>query len=136
MIRFSARGQVDYRKVMRAMKRAEVRGITHAAAALRLRAARSIKVSPRSRPSAPGSPPRTRRGLLPKSILYALLEEGGTPVAVVGPSFNLVGLSGKAHEFGGAFRGADYPARPYMKPALSVIANRLPAFFVDSVKES
>ena len=136
MIRFIARGRVDYRKVMRAVKRAEIRGISHAAAAIRLYAARSIRRSPRNRPSRPGTPPRTRRGLLSKSILYALLEESGTPTAIVGPSFNLVGLSGKAHEFGGAFRGNDYPARPYMRPALSVIASRLPSFFVDSVNET
>jgi hypothetical protein len=134
VIRFAARGTVDYKRVAAAMKRAEIRSLSHAAAALRLHAAQSIRSG--ARPSAPGSPPHTRKGLLRKSILHALVEENGTPVALVGPSFNLVGLSGKAHELGGAYRGQDYPARPYMKPALSVIANRLPSFFSDSVKES
>ena len=136
MIRFAARGHVDYKRAMRAVKRAEIRSLTHAAAAIRLYAAKSIRQSPRNRPSAPGTPPHTRRGLLPRSILYALLEERGSPVAIVGPSFNLVGLAGKAHEFGDVFRGNDYPARPYMGPALSVIANRLPSFFAGSVKEN
>lgn len=119
---------------MASVKRAEIRSLSHAAAAVRLRAARSIKQSPRRHPSLPGTPPHTRRGLLPKSILYALLEERGIPVAIVGPSFNLIGLSGKAHEFGDHFRGSDYPERPYMGRALSVIANQLPVFFAGSVK--
>ncbi len=134
MIRLSARGSIDYRRTMAAVKRAEIRSLSHAAAAIRLYAARSIRKSPRRQPSAPGAPPHTRRGLLPRSILYALLEERSVPVALVGPAFNLVNLAGKAHEFGGLFRGRDYPARPYMRPALSMISNRLPDFFANSVK--
>lgn len=121
---------------MAAVRRAEIRSLSHAAAATRLYAARSIRKSPRSRPSAPGSPPHTRKGLLPRSILYALLEDRGTPFAIVGPSFDLVGLSGKAHEFGTRFKGVDYPARPFMGPAISVIGNRLPNFFAGSIRST
>lgn len=127
MFRFHARGWVDYRRVMEAAKQAERRGIARAAAALRLTAVRGIRKS--QAPSAPGRPPNTRKGRLRKAILYALLEERGMPAAVVGPSFYLFGLAGKAHEFGIRFRDEDYPARPFMGPALDVIANRLPTFF-------
>ena len=135
MIRFAGGGSVDYRKVMKAIRRAEIRSLSHAAGAIRRHAARSIRQSPRSQPSAPGTPPRTRKGRLRKSILYALLDESGVPAAIVGPSFDLVGLSGKAHEFGGHFRGGDYPKRPFMGPALDVISNRLPSFFAGSIRE-
>gem|GEM_PF-455941 len=134
MIRFAGGGSVDYRKVAAAVKRAEIRSLSHAAAAIRIQAVRSIRQSPRSQPSAPGAPPHTRKGRLRRAILYALLEESGTLFAIVGPSFDLVGLSGKAHEFGGRFRGGDYPARPYMGPALDVIANRLPSFFAGGLQ--
>jgi len=136
MIRFAGGGSVDYRKAMQAIRRAEIRSLSHAAAAIRLQAVRSIRQSPRNQPSAPGTPPHTRKGQLRRAILYALLEENGMPFAIVGPSFDLVGLSGKAHEFGGPYRGGNYPARPYMSPALDVIANRLPAFFAGSIQES
>ena len=136
MIRFTARGHIGYKKAMAAIKRAEIRSLIHAAAAIRLYAARSIRQSPRDNPSAPGAPPHTRRGLLRKSILYALLEERGTPVAIVGPSFDLAGLSGAAHEFGRHFRGVDHTPRPFMGPALDVIANRLPEFFGNSIQET
>ena len=135
MIRLGARGCLDYRKAMTVVKRAEIKSLSHAAAAIRLQAVRSIRQSPRSRPAAPGSPPHTRKGLLRRSILYALIEENVAPAAIVGPSFDLAGLSGKAHEFGGQFRGVDFPVRPFMGPALDVIANRLPSFFAGSVKE-
>ena len=136
MIRFAGGGSVDYRRVMQAVRRAEIRSLTHAAAAIRLHAVRSIRQSPRSQPSAPGTPPHTRKGQLRRAILYALLEENGFPVAIVGPSFDLAGLSGKAHEFGIHFRGVDFPARPFMGPALDVVSNRLPAFFRGSIKET
>ena len=135
MLRFAGGGCVDYRKTMQAIRRAEIRSLSHAAAAIRLHAVRGIRQSPRSQPSAPGTPPRTRKGRLRKAILYALLEEYGMPFAIAGPSFDLVGLSGKAHEFGVPFRGVDFPARPFMGPALDAISNRLPSFFSNSIKE-
>ena len=136
MLRFSARCLVDYKKVAKSIKRAEIKSLSHAAAAIRVYAAKSIRQSPRRRPSAPGSPPHTRKGALRRSILYALLEENGTQTAIVGPSFDLIGLTGKTHEFGGRYKGAEYPARPFMGPALSVIANRLPEFFKGSVQDN
>ena len=39
-------------------------------------------------------------------------------VAVIGPRASVVGDVGKGHEFGGEFRGEDYPERPFMGPAL------------------
>ena len=136
MIRLTGGGSLDYRRMAAAIRRAEIRSLAHAAAAIRVQAVRGIKQTPRNQPSAPGAPPHTRKGQLRRAILYALLEENGFPAAIVGPSFDLVGLSGKAHEFGGHFKGADYPKRPFMAPALKVIETRLPAFFDGSLRET
>jgi phage gpG-like protein len=65
-------------------------------------------------PSAPGQPPHTRRGQLKRAIRYAADKDG----AVIGPLASMVGEAGAAHEFGGGFRGQDYPSRPFMAPAL------------------
>lgn len=127
MLRLTSRAWVDYRRVAAATKRGERRALTRAAAAIRLTAARSIRQSRNA--SVPGSPPHTRQGRLRRAILYALLEEDGFQAAFIGPSVDLFGTAGKAHEFGGYFRGELYPERPFMQPALSLIGNRLPAFF-------
>ncbi len=127
MLRFAARAWVDRRRGQDALRRCRRRGLLRAAAAIRLTAARSIRQS--ARPSEPGRPPHTRRGLLRRSILYALKEERGLTAALIGTSSDILGPAGRAHEFGGRFRREVYPKRPFMKPALNVIANRLPEFF-------
>jgi hypothetical protein len=109
------------------MHRAKRRGRIRAAAAIRLQAARSIIQS--ASPSAPGRPPHTRKGLLRRSILFALQEEHGLLAAIIGTSHDILGPAGRAHELGGRFRKEDYPKRPFMEPALSVVSNRLPDFF-------
>ena len=135
MIRFRAHAWLDYRRLQTALARAEKRGVARVAAAIRLTAVRSIRASRVA--SAPGRPPHTRYGRLRRAILYALLEEDGYPGAIIGPSFDLFGLAGKAHEFGGKFRKEYYPKRPFMRPALqSVIANQLPDIFRNSVGKS
>jgi len=79
-------------------------------------------------PSAPGSPPHThsrtrvtkkgktieRGNRLRKAILYKADKQG----AVIGPSSRIFGKAGKAHEFGGEFRGESFDKRPFMSPAL------------------
>lgn len=72
-------------------------------------------------PSAPGTPPHTRRKQLPNAIVYDAAKGN----AVIGPRFSRVGLSGEAHEFGGSYRGDQYPERSYMGPALT---RDMPAF--------
>jgi hypothetical protein len=65
--------------------------------------------------SAPGTPPHTRkRRRLPRSIRYFANSEG----AVIGPVASKADQSAVPHEFGGEYKGADYPERPFMWPAL------------------
>ena len=127
MLRFTARAWVERKRFTDALRRANRRGLIRAAAAIRLQAARSIIQS--ASPSRPGRPPHTRKGLLRRSILYALKEEGGLLAAVIGTSYDILGPAGRAHEFGGRFRKEIFPKRPFMQPALSVIANRMPEMF-------
>jgi hypothetical protein len=102
--------------VIAAALRASRDAVRHGAAKVRQIARASI--SPASGPSAPGHPPHTRRGQLPRSILFAADMTGEEAVAFVGPSAALMGPAARAHEFGGQFRGEHYPARPFMGPAL------------------
>jgi hypothetical protein len=67
-------------------------------------------------PSKPGTPPNTHTGQLPKSIAFAASDRAGT--FVVGPKRSDIAEIGHVHEFGGKFRGRNYPARPFMRPAL------------------
>ena len=80
----------------------------------------------------PGTPPNTRRGQLKRSIVYAMDKQRG--VALIGPDFDIVGVAGKAHEFGGRFRRERYPKRPFMGPALEKVKDRLPSLWANSVR--
>lgn len=92
----------------------------HALAGIRKDARESIHKS--THPSRPGTPPHTRRGLLSSAgtILYAL--GGATPEAAVigfvGAVASKVGTSAGAQEHGGRYKGQNYPARPFMEPAM------------------
>lgn len=85
--------------------------------------ARSL-VRRRKRASQPGQAPSTQTGLLKKSILFEVTQR--PQMAMIGPSFELIADVGGAHEFGGSFRGGDYPARPFMGPALDQVKKKLP----------
>jgi phage gpG-like protein len=112
--------------VAKQLQKASVRLVGHAAASLRKRAIESIK--PAEGASPPGQPPHTRPGKvsrktgkarpgqLQRAIVYAHDKRANT--AVIGPRASVVGESAAAHEFGGEFRGEDYPERPFMTPAL------------------
>jgi len=130
MIGATVKTTLNFAVVERKAADGSIKALGHAAAAIRLTARRSIKRSPTY--SDPGVPPHTRRGLLREAILYAV--EKDAQVAVIGPAYDFVGVSGSAHEFGGRFRGDDYPARPFMGPALEAIRPRLPGFWAASVR--
>lgn len=83
-------------------------------------------------PSRPGSPPRTRNGQLRRSILYAVSRMARS--VVIGPRGSVVGMSGKAHEFGGRYRRETFPERPFMGPALRKTEPILPAMWADSFR--
>jgi hypothetical protein len=120
----------DKAKVANRAKAGSIKSLGHAAAALRLIARRSIRRSPG--PSSPGSPPHTRAGQLKRAIVYAV--DAGKTMAVIGPEAALMGKASMAHEFGGRFRGARYPKRAFMGPALEKLKPRLPYMWQKSVR--
>lgn len=85
--------------VRKAVRRAAFKNLGHAGAGLRLAAQRLIKK--RKASSDPGTPPHTRQGALPRSILYAV---EGDHTVVIGPSVNLISDVARAHEHGGLQR--------------------------------
>jgi phage gpG-like protein len=131
-----------FRRVLEATKRAVFKSLGHAAAAIRKTAIESIE--PEEGPSEPGTPPHThtsgftkkgkpRRGQLPQSIVF--VEDKAAEEAIVGPRASVVGEAGAAHEFGGEFRGDDYPERPFMWPALEENIDRFAEGFQGSIGE-
>ena len=103
--------------------------LRRAGAYVRRIAQRKVATSPK--PSQPGSPPHSRKGLLKRSILFG--SDGDSSV-LVGPGFNLVGPSMSAHEFGGKYRRERYPKRPLMGPSLKESAPHLAKMWKDAVK--
>ena len=103
--------------------------LRRAGAYVRRVAQRKVATSPK--PSQPGSPPHSRKGLLKRSILFGSDGDGSV---LVGPGFNLVGPSMSAHEFGGKYRRERYPKRPLMGPSLKESAPHLAKMWKDAVK--
>ena len=130
MIGMNVRTRADFKKVVRRQRRANITSLAHAGASIRLTARRSILR--RKGPSAPGTPPHTRRGQLRTAILYAV--ESRRQSVVIGPHYRKVGTTGMAHEFGGMYRGDRYPRRPFMGPALERTAPRLPRHWAGSIR--
>jgi phage gpG-like protein len=131
-------------RVAKAARRAVYRAVEKTAFAIRTTAVGSIQrgaVEPqpsgkkksrkRARivPSAPGSPPHTRFGQLKRSIVYAAAKGE----AVIGPRGSIVGESATAHEFGGNYKGEDYPGRPFMGPALDSNLTKFGSSFAGSI---
>lgn len=130
MIGVKAKTTLDRRKVRMKAKQANITSLGHAGAALRLTARRSIRT--RKKASPPGTPPHSRKGQLKRAIAYAV--EKSRDRVVVGPDVDVVGTSGKAHEFGGRYRRERYPKRPFMGPSLEKLRDRLAAFWANSVR--
>jgi hypothetical protein len=105
------------------------KNIGHAAASISKDAKRSIKT--RSGSSSEGSPPYTRRGLFRRAIRYEVNRQ--TQSAVIGFVGSQVGESAKAHEFGGRYKGQEFPERPTMAPALKRAEHRLGGQFVGRI---
>ena len=123
------KARLDTKKVMRRVQAAQVDTLIQAGRLVRKITQNSINKN--KKPSAPGTPPNTRRGQLKKSILYGML---GPDRVLIGPSGNVVGPSGAAHEFGQRFRGQVYPKRSFMKAALTKAAPRLAMFWKYSIR--
>ena len=118
------------RDVVKAAAKASFENLGHAIASIRKAAIRSIRRS--AKPAPAGKPPRTRRSRqLPRSIFYSVDRDKLS--AITGPLASRVGTSAEAHEFGGRYMGEDYPARPFMGPALEQQADRMPAYWAGTV---
>ncbi len=130
MISAKAKTKIDAAKVVKAARSGSFTSLGHAAASIRLQARHSIRKS--KKPSQAGTPPNTRKGRLRNAIKYAVSKT--PPSAVIGPDVEVVGTSGKAHEFGGRYKKEHYDKRPFMGPALEKTKDRLPAFWAGSVK--
>ena len=98
------------------------KNIGHAAASLSKDAKKSIRTSAK-KSSPEGSPPYTRRGLFRRAIRYELDKQKKS--AVVGFIASAVDQAARAHEFGGRYKGQDFPARPTMGPALERNQHRI-----------
>lgn len=66
-------------------------------------------------PSDPGQPPNVQTGNLRNSITHAPTRRG---TVIVGPGARIASY-GKIHEKGGQYGGRNYPARPFMRPAMN-----------------
>ncbi len=130
MIGMKVQTRMDVQKVLRKARKANIESLGHAGATIRLTARRSIRRSPK--PSAPGTPPHTRRGLLRRAIVYAV--DKYRQLVVIGPAYGMIGLSATPHEFGGRYKRQRYDRRPFMGPALQKTKNRLPRHWAGSVK--
>lgn len=119
----------DMDRVRIAAEKAARRVFAKAAYRIGGRAIRSIKWS--SKPSAPGTPPHTKRGKLRRSIRYFADHTG----AVIGPRHSAVGESARAHEFGGEYMRTSYEARPFMRPALEADLKEFAGDFSGSITE-
>lgn len=125
-------------KVKKTVAKANYQNLGHAARSIRTIARRSIRDAPEGKPSPAGKPPRTRadksgKKRLRNAILYDLVSD---VEAVIGPARHLIGLAGAAHEDGGTFRGEDYPARPFMRPALEKAKSQIPKHWSNSVRNN
>ena len=131
--------------VVAAADKAAYANFAHAAASIRKHARESIKTRPakrgrdikgrfkhvRSRNASPaGTPPLTKRRLLPNAIVYDADKFG----AIIGPRYARAGTVGEAHEFGGKYKSNKYPARPFMGPALQANLSRFAGSWRNSIK--
>lgn len=120
-----SKAAMNLERIGAAKRRMEDRVMFKQAGYVRIVARRSIR--PRKKASAPGSPPSTQTKRLPNSIIFHVFRGQGR--AIVGPSASIVGEAGAAHERGELFRGDQYPARPFMFPALVKSTASFPAMF-------
>lgn len=126
---------LEFELAREAVREGGERTTLHALAGIRKDARASIEKS--STPSAPGSPPHTRRGQLKSAaaILFAL--GAATPEAAVigfaGAVASKMGTSAAVHEHGGQYKGQNYPARPFMKPAMLGRLNDFAGSFAGSI---
>lgn len=117
------------KNVSEASEKAEFRNIGHAAAAIRKTMVSSIIKD--EGPSAPGTPPHTRRRQLNRAIRFD--NDRKAKRAIIGPRYSVVGTSASAHEFGGEYKGEFFDERPFAEPALRANEPRFAESFEGSI---
>jgi len=101
--------------VEQAAKRRQPQTFKQAAFDIMQDAKTSIEKASKGVAAPPGEPPHTHRGAwLRRSIRYFADAFG----AFIGPMHSMVGKAGAIHEHGGTWKGAVYPQRSFMGPAL------------------
>lgn len=132
---------VELGKVMGLAEKAEFKNLGHAAASIRKTEIASF--IPSDSPSAPGTPPHTRRrivksgknkgklrtGQIARAVAFDVTKESG----VIGPRESIVGTSASAHEFGGEYKGTIFPERSFALPALEKNTDRFAESFSGSI---
>lgn len=116
--------------VTKAVEKAAFKNFGHAAARIR-KDAQALLIKAEG-PSAPGAPPHTHaRQFLKNAITFDNDKQAND--AVIGPRFSRVGTSAKAHEMGGEYKGAEFPERKFMLPALEQNLDRFAGDWAGSV---
>ncbi len=115
---------LDIEKIKDRADKATFKNLRHAAFSHRKRVVQSIKKT-KEAPAAPGEPAHTR-GRGRHNIRGAMFVDVDKRMesAVIGPRSSWAGPAAAAHEFGGTFRGQDYPARPFSEPQLDETSSR------------
>jgi hypothetical protein len=133
----------NFQAALKAANVASFKNVSHAAASIRKAEIASFQVA--AGPSQPGTPPHTHPGIVrsgkrkgqqrlgqfPKAIAFYVDKEKGE--AVIGPRGSIAGTSASAHEFGGEYKGEEYPARPFAGPALKANVDRFAASWAGSI---
>ncbi len=119
-------------RITQAVNNALFETLSDAARYTRVIARNSIKRRRGVAYASPGHPPKTRFGSIRNSILYDVDKK--RQVALIGPAYSRIGPVASAHEHGGPFRGRDYEARPFMRPAFEKVIARLPKLWRYSIR--
>lgn len=151
MIGLNFKLQMDPKPLQKAVDKGAYRSFSHAAASIRK--AGQVRIVNRPKLSAPkpqrrrtkggkrkrrrghqiaapaGHSPYTTKGAYRNAIVFDASKTG----AVIGPRFSRIGTSGEAQEHGGRYKGANYPQRPTMGPALSENLSRFKNSFAGAV---
>lgn len=109
------------------------KSLGHGAASIRKTAIESIRQDPLGEPSDPGQPIHTRRGFARRAILFAV--DRMHDEAVIGFADSKIGDAMSGHELGERYKGADFPERPTMAPAMRESAFRFAQAFEGSLGE-
>ena len=135
MVKMKVETRLDVKKIMRKAERGNIDSLYKAAGYVRKTARSMIKrrgKGKKTQHSAPGKPPRTKNGRLKRSMRFAV--EAKKQRAIIGPTYEGMGGSAAAHEFGGTHKGDRFPARPFMGPTNQITADKLPEKWRGSIK--